>query len=67
MIEQKKELTGYPSVDKPWLKYYTEGIVKPKRGYTIYDLIYEANKEYASDIGISYFGNKISYGEILKK
>lgn len=22
MLEQK--LTGYPSIDKPWLKYYTE-------------------------------------------
>lgn len=21
----KKELTGYPSIDKPWLKYYTKG------------------------------------------
>ena len=21
---KEKELTGYPSIDKPWLKYYTE-------------------------------------------
>lgn len=22
--EQQKELTGYPSIDRPWLKYYSE-------------------------------------------
>lgn len=21
---QEKKMTGYPSIDKPWLKYYTE-------------------------------------------
>lgn len=25
MAEEKK-LTGYPSIDKPWLKYYKEGV-----------------------------------------
>ncbi len=24
MNTEEKKLTGYPSVDKPWLKYYTE-------------------------------------------
>ena len=24
-MEAKKQLTGYPSIDKPWLKYYEPG------------------------------------------
>lgn len=23
-MNTEKELTGYPSIDKPWLKYYSE-------------------------------------------
>ena len=30
-MNSEKELTGYPSKDKPWLKYYSEN----KRGFTI--------------------------------
>lgn len=25
MSEKLKTSTGYPSIDKPWLKYYSEG------------------------------------------
>lgn len=24
MTDKEKQLTGYPSIDKPWLKYYSE-------------------------------------------
>ena len=26
----EKELTGYPSIDKPWLKYYSEEAINAK-------------------------------------
>lgn len=26
----EKELTGYPSIDKPWLKYYSEEEINAK-------------------------------------
>lgn len=31
----QKELTGYPSIDKPWLKYYSNDILHAKFGYPI--------------------------------
>ena len=41
----EKELTGYPSVDKPWLKYYTkEAINAPLPECTMYKLLWENNK-----------------------
>lgn len=61
MTEEKK-LTGYPSIDKPWLKYYTREdleITIPK--CTVYQNIYNRNKDFLDDIAILYYGNKIRY------
>lgn len=56
------KLTGYPSIDKPWLKYYTdEAINALLPDCTIYETIYNGNKDYLSDIALMYFGKKISY------
>lgn len=63
---QEKKLTGYPSIDKPWLKYYTEEDLKidvPK--CTVYQNIYERNKDNAKEIAIKYFGNNISYEKLF--
>ena len=41
-VMQKKEQTGYPSIDKPWLKYYSEGAINvtfPKA--TVYEFTYK--------------------------
>ena len=27
-MSEEKKLTGYPSIDRPWLKYYREGAEK---------------------------------------
>ncbi len=65
MNEQK--LTGYPSIDKPWLKYYSEEAVNaPLPECTIYEYLWENNKEYPDDIAIIYFGRKITYGQLFK-
>lgn len=64
--EIKQTLTGYPSIDKPWLKYYTEAdrqIEVPK--CCIYQNIYEHNRYYLNDTAIIYFGNRITYGELF--
>lgn len=61
MAEEKK-LTSYPSIDKPWLKYYTAedlAIQVPK--CTIYQNIYDRNKDFPEDVAILYYGNKIRY------
>lgn len=41
--------TGYPSIDKPWLKYYSEEAINaPLPECTIYEYLYENNKDYPS-------------------
>lgn len=69
MISQtnkQTERTGYPSIDKPWLKYYSEAAIRvspPK--CTIYDNIYNSNRDYQDDIALIYFGKKITYRHLF--
>ena len=63
---EEKKLTGYPSIDKPWLKYYSEEAIKsPLPKCTLYEYFYENNKDYPDDIALEYLGAKISYGELF--
>lgn len=68
MTDKKNiEQTGYPSIDKPWLKYYSEEAIKgvlPE--CSIYEYMYENNKKYPCDIAINYLGRRISYGKMFK-
>lgn len=66
-MQTKKTLTGYPSIDKPWLKYYTEDTLglKPQE-CTIYRNIYDNNIDHNADLAVCYFGKNISYGELFK-
>ncbi len=64
----KTGLTGYPSIDKPWLKYYTAedlAIQVPK--CTIYQNIYDRNKDFPDDVAILYYGNKIRYKTLFSQ
>lgn len=62
----KNNLTGYPSIDKPWLKYYSdEAINAPLPECTLYENIYNNNHSHPDDIAIEYFGNKITYKELF--
>jgi long-chain acyl-CoA synthetase len=66
-MEQAKP-TGYPSVDKPWLKYYSEEIINaPLPDCTIYEYLVENNRAYPKDIAIHYLGRRITYGELFKR
>lgn len=41
--EARNEMTGYPSIDKPWLKYYSDEAKKSKiPECTIYDYLWES-------------------------
>lgn len=60
--------TGYPSVDKPWLKYYTKEQIEaelPK--CKIYDYVWNQNKNYRRRIALNYYDHKISYGQMFKE
>lgn len=64
---EEKMQTGYPSIDKPWLKYYSEEAINapiPQR--TVYESIYELNSKYPNDVSLTYFGRKITYKTIFE-
>lgn len=62
----EKKLTGYPSIDKPWLKYYSEeAIHAPLPECTVYEYLWENNKDFPKDIALEYLGSEISYGELF--
>ena len=61
-MNTEKNLTGYPSIDKPWLKYYSEEALNiPIPEKTVYESIYEYNCSHLSDVALEYFGRKITY------
>ena len=65
---QEQKLTGYPSIDKPWLKYYSEEALAMKAPEcTVYRNIYDNNKNYPNDIAIRYFNKDISYGVLFEQ
>lgn len=65
---EEKKLTGYPSIDKPWLKYYSEeAIHAPIPKCTIYQNIYEHNKSYPQNVALLYFGKKITYKQLFSE
>ena len=62
-----EKMTGKPSIDKPWLKYYDEEVLNKKLPEkTIYEYITENNKKYPNRIALNYFGKKITYGQLFK-
>lgn len=59
--------TGYPSIDKPWMKYYSETVINaPLPKCTMYDYLRNNNLGYESRIAFNYFDNKITYGTLFK-
>lgn len=67
-MEEREKLTGYPSIDKPWLKYYPSGAINAALDYpkdkTLWDVIEEKLIEYQEIPAIEYFGNTISRSEL---
>ena len=59
-------LTGYPSIDKPWLKYYSEEAIKKQlKPDTIYGHLWESNKDYLDNIALVYFERKITFRKLF--
>lgn len=68
MLNKNKQLTGYPSIDKPWLKYFDEKtIIDEVPNCSMYHYIYERNKEYKQNKAIEYFGTVLTYGQLFSK
>ena len=57
---------GYPSIDKPWLKYYEDSYIDTDiPQMSVYRYLYEQNKDHLSDIALSYYGRKITFKELF--
>lgn len=60
--------TGYPSIDKPWLKYYSEeAISAPLPECTIYQAVYNANINMLDRQALDYYGRRITYKELFSQ
>ncbi|MEE1274680.1 MAG: AMP-binding protein [Olegusella sp.] len=60
-------MTGYPSVDKPWLKYYSEEAINaPLPECTIFEYLQKNNQDHPDDVAIIYFSRKITYRELFE-
>lgn len=66
-MQTEKILSGYPSIDRPWLKYYSTDMlnVKPQE-CTVYQNICDNDKDYIANLAVCYFGKNISYDELFK-
>lgn len=62
----KKNKTGFATIDKPWLKYYPDNISKlvvPE--VSIGELLFTTSKEFINNTAMNYFGTKITYEEYI--
>ena len=63
MTEQN--LTGYPSIDRPWLKYYSEEALNaPLPEGSMYDYMTACNVGRMDETALNYFGRKISHRKL---
>lgn len=59
---EEKKLTGYPSVDKPWLKYYSQkSIETPLPEGSMYRYMTANNAERQNETALVYLGRKITH------
>ncbi len=66
--EMKGEITGYPSIDMPWLKYYSEEqILAPIPNMTALDYLKLLNNNNLNLPAIEFLGKQITYLELFKK
>lgn len=64
-------MTGYPSIDMPWLKFFSKDAVQSLANYSeknesMYQTLYNYAKNHMDDISIDYFGVEITYAELMK-
>ena len=67
-MQENKKLTGYPSIDKPQYKFYRETPVRNiDINQTIYNLIFESNKNNMNSEAIEYLGVSWTFSQLKSK
>ena len=59
------EETGYPHLDKPWMKYYDENNEIKFDNNNIFNYLKEKNKKFGESIAESYYGRNFTYNELF--
>ena len=58
----RAELTGFPSIDKLWLKYYGEEVLhRPLPEGSMYDYLTSCNVDQLDSAALNYFGKKVTH------
>ena len=67
MDDKPMRSTGYPSIDKPWMKYYGANINYDMEycDVKLVDFMRNSAKKHLKETAINYFGNKVSYENLL--
>ena len=56
----KKEMTGYPSIDKPWLKYYSQEVIyAPLPECSFYEYVHKCNLDNLSHVDTRSFQDNV--------
>lgn len=59
---------GYPSIDKSWLKYYTEENLNAEyRGQTFYEFLYNNNQDNLDGVALRYTNIDITFRQLFEK
>lgn len=60
-------LTGYPSIDKPWMKYFNKDYINAQPPHcTMYEYVFNNNQDNLDGAALNYFGKKTSYAQFFK-
>ena len=60
-------VTGYASIDRPWLKHYDDKmILKDLPEMLMVDYLYECNKDHLDDVALN-FNTKITYRKMFEE
>lgn len=64
----ENNMTGYPSIDKPWLKFYDSKAINQKLPkQSMFEYIFQNNQGYYDKIALEYHGQTITYGTMFNK
>lgn len=67
VVEASKVVRGLPSVEKPWLKYFSKEYINAEMPRcTMYEMVYNNNQDNLSGTALNYFGKKTSYAQFFE-
>ncbi len=66
--EESKKITGFASIDKPWNKFYRkEPIRNIKLNQTIYNMIFDENKDNMNEEALGYLGVNLTFKDLKER